>query len=186
MQSVEFNYIRNIFPFISSSKFNFITFTDQPSIRCVDFTVVLNSKKNVLPEIVFWVFFSINFKRSFVFSFLKKKYYSGKRLLTKFFLTLNKRFSSKKNSIVFIIKIYKKILLFCQELKFQKIYPLKPFFAVRTLLFENVTFDENYHSLINLAPKFWCDYNFQLFLYPRFNNGLHFRFFLQNIQLPVS
>jgi hypothetical protein len=53
MQSVEFNYIRNIFPFISSSKFNFITFTDQPSIRCVDFTVVLNSKKNVLPEIVF-------------------------------------------------------------------------------------------------------------------------------------
>jgi hypothetical protein len=50
MLNVEYNYFKKIFPFIVSSKFNLKKFSEQPSIKIIEFSLSLSGN---FPEILF-------------------------------------------------------------------------------------------------------------------------------------
>lgn len=84
-----------------------------------------------------------------------------------------------------INKIYQNILVFSKEVSFMKSYPLKKASFFKTFKFYDIKFEEKYNGLINLSPKNWLNYNLKFLVKPEYMNGNHFRFFLQNLQLPI-
>jgi hypothetical protein len=137
------------------------------------------------PEILFWVLFSLNNKKPCTSYCFKRKYISGKSVSTKVFLKISKKFGSKHFIILNLFKVYHKMILLAQDINIMKSYPLKNIRRWRTFSFNTITFEEKYSSLMNVAPNSWDSFNLQINVLPKFFNGFHFRFLLQNLQLPI-
>jgi len=183
MQRVEFNYIKYIFPFSFNSKFLIIRNNEQPFIRNIELS--LNLKNQAKPEILFWFLFRLNNKKNFLHFFFKKKYNSGKSFVTRSFINLSKNFGSKKNIIYFLHNIYHDLLEDSKEISMFKTFPKCKKIYLKAFKIQELNFNETYNGLINLAPKNWKSWKINLIIKPYSINGYHFRFFLQNMQLPV-
>ena len=183
MRIVEYSYIKRGFPFIFNSKFLVNKFNEQPFIKTLEISLNLNNKQR--PEMLFWILFSLNKKKSFVQFKYKKKYLSGRSSFNKNFLNISKKFGSKKNVTYFVNILFHNVLLYSKEVNFTQMFPLRPKTDFRVFKFYEIKFADKYNGLINLAPKNWLHYNLKFLIKPKFYNGFHFRFFLQNLQLPI-
>jgi len=175
--------MKYIFPFIFKSKFFFMRNSELPYIQNIEISLNLNNQSK--PEVLFWFLFRLNNKKNFLHFFYKKKYNSGKSFITRSFINLSKNFGSKKNIIYFLHNIYHELLEYSKETRMFKTFPNNRKVYLKAFKLQEINFNDKYNGLINLAPKNWKSWKVNLVLKPYSINGYHFRFFLQNLQLPV-